>query len=44
MKYEYFELKKYNEIAKKEKVSILTAKAMEAYNSYTYNKKIDHNF
>ena len=32
MKYEYFELNKYEEIAKKEKVSTLTAKAIEAYN------------
>ena len=42
MKYEYFELKEYNEIAKKEKVSILTAKAMEAYNlSNDKNNKIN---
>ena len=32
MKYEYFELKEYNTIAKKERVSTLTAKAIEAYN------------
>ena len=32
MKYVSFKLDKYNEISKKEKVSILTAKAIEAYN------------
>jgi len=32
MKYEVFKLNKYPEIAKKEKVSTLTAKAIEAYN------------
>lgn len=32
MKYEYYKLNDYEEIAKREKVSILTAKAIEAYN------------
>lgn len=42
MKYEYFKLNRYEEISKKEKVSILTAKAIEAYNlSYSQNIKLE---